>query len=186
MDELECMQDSRRMSTQRLLCTSSNHNSCCWTDLSLGFPGGWGGAKVQNSALQCSSVERPISTLQLLCWEAIHGERCSIPKDGVWSLATGQLRSNWGQSTARVCLCCSKGPTRVVSWTISQFTAMGAMGSPLSPSHVAKPNKKHPSVQHDVRQLYPSNPNRLQPIASRPSKPSTSPRLKKRFRARCP
>jgi len=28
-------------------------------------------------------------------------------------LATGQLRSNWGQPTARVCLCCSKVPTRV-------------------------------------------------------------------------
>jgi len=37
----------------------------------------------------------------------------SIPKDDVWSLATGQLRTNWGQPTARVCLCCSKVPTRV-------------------------------------------------------------------------
>jgi len=39
----------------------------------------------------------------------------SIPKDVVWSLATGQLRTNWGQPTARVCLCCSKVPTRVFS-----------------------------------------------------------------------
>ena len=39
----------------------------------------------------------------------------SIPKDDVWSLATGQLRTNWGQPTARVCLCCSKVPTRVFS-----------------------------------------------------------------------
>ena len=28
-------------------------------------------------------------------------------------MATGQLRSSWGQPTARVCLCCSKVPTRV-------------------------------------------------------------------------
>jgi len=39
----------------------------------------------------------------------------SIPKDDVWSLATGQLRTSWGQPTARVCLCCSKVPTRVFS-----------------------------------------------------------------------
>jgi len=54
-------------------------------------------------------MEHPISTLALLKghpWAEIQH-----PKDDVWSLATGQLRSNWGQPTARVCLCCSKGPT---------------------------------------------------------------------------
>jgi len=44
---------------------------------------------------------------------------CSVPKDVVWSLATGQLRSSWGQPTARVCLHCSKVPTRVFSQMIS-------------------------------------------------------------------
>jgi len=56
-------------------------------------------------------MERPISTLALLRGHPL--ARCCIPKDVVWSLAISQLRTNWGQPTARVCLCCSKGPTRV-------------------------------------------------------------------------
>jgi len=52
-------------------------------------------------------MKHTISTLALL--RAHPQERYSIPKDDVWSLASGQLRSNWGQPTARVCLCCSKG-----------------------------------------------------------------------------
>jgi len=60
-------------------------------------------------------MERPISALTLLTGHPL--ARCSIPKDVEWSLAIGQLRSNWGQPTARVCLCCSKGPTTVYSQT---------------------------------------------------------------------
>jgi len=62
---------------------------------------------------QCAPMECPISALALL--RGHPWKRHSIPKDAVSSLATVQSRSNWGQPTARVCLCCSKGPTRVHS-----------------------------------------------------------------------
>jgi len=68
--------------------------------------------EVQNAALQCLPMDEPISALALLR-DPLRGD--SIPKGVVWSLAIGELRSNWGQPTARVCLCCSKGPTRVFS-----------------------------------------------------------------------
>ena len=101
-------------------------------------------------------------------------ERCSIPKDDVWSLATGQLRSNWGQPTTKVCLCCSKVPTRVFSQMIGQFTATGAMGMPIVALQINIQTRGiHPSFQHDTRRLHPVN--RLDSIMPRvhPSKPYT-------------
>jgi len=64
--------------------------------------------------------------------------RCSTPKDDACSLATGQLRSNWGQPTARVCLCCSKVPTRVFSQMNINCSAaiQGERGRRLRPPHV--------------------------------------------------
>jgi len=70
-------------------------------------------------------MERPISTLALL--RGHPWKRYSIPKDVVWSLATGQLRSNWGQPTARVCLCCSKNPTRVYSKIIIIYSSVTSL-----------------------------------------------------------
>jgi len=68
--------------------------------------------KYNNLPFSALPMEHAISTLDLL---RVHPwEKYSITNDDMWSLAIGQLSSNWGQPTTRVCLCCSRAPTRGV------------------------------------------------------------------------
>jgi len=104
--------------------------------------------------------------------------RCIIPKNDAWSLATGQSRSNWGQPTARVCLCCSKVLTKVFSQVISRFTATGATDMSMVPDkHQHQSNQsiwstKSPSIPPTVSQLLCRSVHLFRAVALLSSKPN--------------
>jgi len=105
----------------------------------------------------------------------------------VWSLATGQLRSNWGQPTARVCLRCSKVPTRICTLNNHCVHPSAVSTRRLSVvvchgiHEVTKPGGHlHPVSTHEAAFWAPSPPSSIQTtnMTAHPSSPMVDPHSK--------